>query len=109
MVQFTYILCNNKPVTDSYNLINQDTLHPIIELRRIGNCTEKYSRWDGQFLCFVGTVFCAGQLSCDQKSESRLHNKRPKSGMESGWPLIGFQLAYYMLGTTTKLSMLFKF
>ena len=35
MVQFTYVLCNNKPVTDSFNLINQESLHPVVELRPI--------------------------------------------------------------------------
>ena len=31
-----------------------------------------------------------------------------KSGMESGKPFIRFQLVYYMLGTTTRLSMLLQ-
>ena len=37
--------------------------------------------------------------------------KGSKSGTESYYPSIGFQLAYYMLGTTAKLSNLccFKF
>ena len=53
----------------------------------------------------VGTDFCAGQLPCDQEIG---FTKRSKSGMESGWPHIRFQLAYYTLGTDTKLSILFQ-
>ena len=55
-----------------------------------------------QFLCFVSTVFCAGQLSCYQSQEI-CFTKISKSGMETVWPFIGFQLAHYMLGTTTEL------
>ena len=53
----------------------------------------------------MGTDFCAGQLSCDQEID---FTKGSKSGTESGWPHIGFQLAYYILGTDTKLSILFQ-
>ena len=34
--------------------------------------------------------------------------KGSKSGTESGYPFIGFQLVYYMLGTTSRLSMLLQ-
>ena len=48
--------------------------------------------------------FCAGRLSCDQKSGIHF-TKGSESCIEGGWL---FQLVYYLLGTTTKLSKLFR-
>ena len=52
-------------------------------------------------------VIClsAGQSSCDRKSGDQL--KKASYGVpESGWPLSDSSWqCYYMLGTTTKLSM----
>ena len=53
-----------------------------------------------QLLCQVSTVFCAVQLSCDWKQQISF-TKGSKSGT------LHQISAYYMLGTTTKLSMLF--
>ena len=66
--------------------------------------TTLVTRNAGQLLCSVGTVFCAGQSSCDRKRGNRIHTKGSKSGTESGYPFIGFQLVYCMLGTTTAAS-----
>ena len=53
----------------------------------------------------MGTVHCAGQLLCDQNQE--LGFTKASNLVRSGWPFTEIQLTYYMLGTTTKLSMLF--
>ena len=61
----------------------------------------------GQLLCLVGTVFCAAQSSCDWKPGNQLH-KGLKIWYGECLAFIRFQLVYYMLGTTTRLSVLLQ-
>ena len=65
MVQFTCVLCNNKPVTDSYDLIGRESLHLVFEL----HCKNSEKR----SICTASNDSCGGGLGTSLV-EMGMHN-----------------------------------